>query len=418
MLVAIAALATASCTTAPPPAPTPVQGEPRYLIDPRTGWHGSTSEALDRRFEAAWHSIIAGDTTIGRTRLDEVRKRDPEYAPATLAQAAIEILEGRPEAARPLVERIMASYPDYIAAAVYAAEIDVAENQIRSAYEKYRDLIQRPNAPPNVSARYGELQTRLFDQLFSAAVSASPESAISLLHEALQVTPSASAARILLAQDLVALKRFDEAKSALDPLLHSSALDQPEVQEALAEIDVGHGQYEEAIARYERLARHDSDGRFSRRLEQVKEQFAAANMPPQFQRALDAEAITRTDLAVLMYWKIASIRFAQNVPAPPIAIDISESPGRDEIIRAIALGIFPIDPVTRRVNPDAAVNGSALARIVARVLNLRGAACARSTTGMDAILAACGIDVTADDLPVSGQTAAKVLDQVDRAISR
>src|SRR5206468_6534223 len=142
----------------------------------------------------------------------------------------------------------------------------------------------------------------------------------------------------------------------------------------------------------------DTSGRYTQRLEQVKEQFAAANMPPQVLRAMDADVITRADLAVLMYWKIASIRFAQNLPAPPIAIDISEAPGRDEIIRAIALGIFPIDPVTRRVNPDAAVNGSALARIVARVLNLRGAACARSTTGMDAILAACGINVTTDDL--------------------
>ena len=43
-----------------------------------------------------------------------------------------------------------------------------------------------------------------------------------------------------------------------------------------------------------------------------------------------------------------SIRFAQNVPTPPIAIDIADIPGRDEVIRAMALGIYPVDPVTRR----------------------------------------------------------------------
>src|SRR5207247_964288 len=85
-------------------------------------------------------------------------------------------------------------------------------------------------------------------------------------------------------------------------------------------------------------------------------------------------------------------RFAQNLPAPPIAIDISEAPGRDEIIRAIALGIYQMDPVTRRVNPDAIVNGTALARIAARVLTLRGASCVRGIP-TDAILSTCRISL-------------------------
>src|SRR5207244_1989616 len=208
------------------------------------------------------------------------------------------------------------------------------------------------------SARYAELQTRLFDQIYGAATSARPEDAIALLREALQINPAATAARVLLVRDLITLKRFDEAERELSPLTTSSVGEQPDVQEELAEIDVGRGQYEEAITRYERLARNDSAGKYARRLEQVKELFAAANMPPQFLRAMDAESITKGDLAVLLYWKVASIRFAQNVPAPPIAIDISESPGRDEIIRAIALGIYTIDPVTRRVNPDAIVTGA------------------------------------------------------------
>ncbi|HEX9405991.1 MAG TPA: hypothetical protein VF975_01645, partial [Thermoanaerobaculia bacterium] len=90
---------------------------------------------------------------------------------------------------------------------------------------------------------------------------------------------------------------------------------------------------------------------------------------------------------------------------------------RDEVIRAMALGIYPVDPVTRRVNPDAEVNGAALARIVTRVLTLRGAACARQVP-TDQILTACGIAIAVDDLPVSGGTASSVLEQVDRVISR
>ena len=418
LTIAIAALAAASCQTTPPPVVTPPQPEAQHLIDPRVGWKGTTTDAIARRFDTAWHMVLAGDYVNARSRLAEVRTRDANYVPASLAEAAIEVGEGRFDTARATIEQILAKNPGYTAAEVYAAEIDVAQNRIRSAYDRYRELAQRPDAPRDAAARAAELQTRVFDQLYGAAVSAQPEQAIAFLREALQITPSATAARTLLVRDLIALKQYDEAKTEIAPLLETTARDQPDVQEALAEIDIGHGQYEDAIARYEKLARRDPDGRFRARLDQVKELFAAANMPPQFLRALDAPSITKADLAVLMYWRLASVRFAQNVPAPPIAIDISETPGRDEIIRAIALGIYPIDPVTRRVNPDADVNRAMLARVLARVLAVRGASCARQVSGQDAILTACGVTVAVDDLPVSGREAAAVLEQVDRAISR
>src|SRR4029077_9192898 len=152
-----------------------------------------------------------------------------------------------------------------------------------------------------------------------------------------------------------------EARRELAPLLSSSA-DRPDVQEAVAEIDVGTGQYQDAIARYERLARNDPDGRYARRLDAVKELFATANMPPQFLRALESEAITRGDLAVLMYWKISAVRFAQDLSTPPIAIDIGDGLSRDEIIRLIALGIYQVDPVTRQANPYGPVSPLSLTR--------------------------------------------------------
>jgi tetratricopeptide (TPR) repeat protein len=414
ILFVITAIGCATTPPAPPPAPSP---QAQNLIDPRLGWKGTTSEAIDRRFSAAWQLVLTGDFENARKRLAEVQSRDGGYAPATLAEAAIELQEGKADAARAIAEQLVGVNPQYTAAQVYLAEIDIAQNRIRSAYERYRDIVQMPSAPPNAAARYAELQTRVFDQLYGAAVNAAPADAIPSLREALQVNPNANAARLLLAQKLMAMQQFDEARQELDPILNTAAAAQADVQETLAEIDVGKGQYENAIARYERLAHMDTSGRYATRLDQVKQLFAAANLPPQVIRAMQAPAITRADLAVLMYWTIASIRFAQNVPTPPIAIDIADIPGRDEVIRAMALGIYPVDPVTRRVNPDAEVDGAALARTAARVLTVRGAACTRQMPS-DQVLAACGVAVSPDDLPVSGQTATTVLQQVDRAISR
>lgn len=422
VVILIAALAVARCASNPAPAATPaVQDDWRYLVDPRIGWSKTTVPAVDRRFDAAWRLVMTGDLDQARNRLADIRGREASYAPAELAGAAIDIRTQHLDAARATVDRIVEAYPAYTAAQVYEAELDIAENRVRSAYDRYRTIIEGPNAPPTASERYAQLQTRLFDQLYNAATTATPEEAIRLLREALVVNPTATAARLLLVQKLTAITAYDEARHELDPLLSSSAVDQADVQEALAEIEVGRGQFEEAITRYERLARRDSSGRYARRLDEVKERFAAANMPPQYQRALEAESITRADLAVLMYWKIASIRFAQDVPPPPIAVDIGEIPGRDEIIRAIALGLFAVDPVTRRVNPYSIITGNALARVAVRVLTARGAPCARGVPA-DAILNTCGVNNPAAgeaaDLPVSGRAAAAVLEQVDRAISR
>jgi tetratricopeptide (TPR) repeat protein len=420
LLIATLAIVLARCAPAPAPivAPAP-QGGDRYIIDPRIGYDLQPTPANAKRFAEAWHAILGGDYTTARKRLEDIRSREPGYTPAQLAEAAIALRQGKTDAARPIVERILGKRPHYIAAEVYAAEIDIAEKRPREAYDRYRELANRPNAPDFVAGRIAELRTTLFDQLYSAAAAAPDDEAVRLLREALAINPSSSAARISLAQKLVGQHKFDEARTELEPILNSGDVDRTEVQEALAEIDINRGRYEAAIARYERLAKRDR--RFAARLDEIKRQYADANMPPQFRRAIESEAITRADLAVLMYWKVASVRFASNMAAPPIAIDIGETPDRDEIVRAMALGIYQVDPVTRRVGPYTPVNAGALTRIAARMLTMRGAACTRGA-GNDPqkLLAACAIVDPAlgagIDAPVSGRVAAGVMEQVDRAL--
>jgi tetratricopeptide (TPR) repeat protein len=422
ILFLIAALAIALASCAPPPAPVVApapQGNERFIIDPRTGYEAQPAPANAKRFEDAWRAILTGDYTTAGKRLDDIRAKEPGYAPAQLAEAAIALRQGKTDIARPIVERALSKRPRYTAAEVYAAEIAIAEKRTREAYDLYGDVASRPGAPAIVAERIAELRTTLFDQLYNAAAAAPDDEAVRLLREALAINPSGSAARIFLVQKLVGQHKYDEARSELEPILSTGDADRTEVQEALAEIDISRGRYEAAIARYERLSKRDR--RFAARFDEIKQQYAEANMPPQFRRAIESESITRGDLAVLMYWKVASVRFASNMAAPPIAIDIGETPGRDEIVRAMALGIYQVDPVTRRVGPYTPVNAGALTRMAARLLALRGAACAHGA-GNDPqkVLAACAIvDPVLGagvDAPVSGRVAAGVMEQVDKAL--
>jgi tetratricopeptide (TPR) repeat protein len=427
LLLAIAALAIAvSCATTAPPAPKP-PGDERFLVDPRIGY-AQAPENLDRRFTKAWNLSLAGDLAGARAGLADLRARTPEFLPAALGEAAIDIREGNLDPARKTVDRAIGRLPNYTAARIYEAEIAVRDHQLRRANDLYSAIVGQPGVPEVSKQRLIDVRRDLFDELVASAATAGPEST-RLLREALSIDPTARAARMMLVRHLIAEKNWDEAQRALTPLSQSPGADSSEIQAALAEIEVGHGQYEQAIARYEQLARRDSNPEFATRLEQIKEDWNAANMPPQYQRALESEAITRSDFAVLLYWKLVSIRFAQNLGSPPIALDIGEVPGRDEVIRAMALGILTVDPVTRRVSPTSPVTAAAFARIASRTLLMRGAPCARTVPGnlpelqrAQAVLAACSVNdpslTLPPDDPVSGRIAAAAIDQIENVLSR
>lgn len=419
-LVVIAALASACTPT--PPAVAPESAE-RHLIDPRIGYDKPAPPKLERQVDTAWRYFLAGDFATARQQLDGIRKREPAYLPAALAEAAIDVREGKLDRARATVEHAEERVKGYTAARVYEAEIAVAEHRPRRAYEIYRDIAAQPNAPSSFAARIGDLQKILFDQAYHDALSAPPAEAIRLLREALQFEPGATATRILLVQKLLAQKQYDEARHELDPILNTGDLDRADVQEALAEIDAGHRRFQEAIVRYERLSKRNPDPHYSARLDELKEQFASENMPPQYIRALESDSITRSDFAVLLYWKVSSVRFAQNLGTPPIATDIADVPGREELIRAITIGVLNVDPVTRRVGPNATVSAGSLTRLAARVLAARGASCAHGVAGDPArALAACGIPdpsaQTSPESPVDGRTASMMLGRIDRALAR
>jgi tetratricopeptide (TPR) repeat protein len=415
LLAAVLALVACSTPAPPPPAVTPM-GEDRFLIDPRTGYDGPTTPQLDQRFEAAWRYIMAGNDTEGRRRVAELRLKNPEYQPALLAEAAMDIRAGNLDAAGVVIADARQRSPEWLAARVYEAEIAFRGNNIRTAYDLYRDLATRPDAPTFASERANTLQTKLFNDLVTAALAAPDAEAVGLLRDALAFNPGAMDARVSLSTRLVNLGRFDEARRELDPVLNTAEVDRPAVQEILAEIDVGRGRYQEAIIRYERLARRMKEPRYTERLNTIKEQWSMANMPPEFRRALESTAITRADLAVLLYWTVPSVRFARNLGSPPIATDLENVAGREEIIRAIAIGLYDVDPVTRRVSPSRNVTASRLSAHLARVLTLRGASCARGIAS-DRVLAACGVtDPGNTDATISGREAAKALEQVAKAL--
>lgn len=422
ILILILMTVLTGCATSTPPAATPPVPESGHLVNPRLGYKPSTPALIGKHFDEAWQSFLSGDRTAAHQRF--VALEAQSYAPAFVGDAAVAFQQGDLAQAQRLLDKARSAAGDYPAEQIYAAEVALARGDQRRAFDLYTEALRSGDAPEISRSRLAEIRKTLFEQIYTRALSAPDEEAVGLLREALGILPSSDPARLLLARHEVALRRFDEAQQDIQPLLTGTDPERPAIQELLAEIDAGHGHFSEAIGRYERLSRRDPDPRYAQRLNDLKAQFNAANMPPVYQRAVESPVITRADLAVLMYWQIAFVRFPRNLASPPIATDI-DVPGREEIIRAMALGLYPVDPVTRRVDPGRTISGQALARIAARLLLLGGAPCSRQLpydpseqVRAQRILEACAISspaLEAAAASVSGHDARELLEKVANA---
>ncbi len=425
----IALVLLSACTTTAPPADRPVVEVSRYLVDPRIGFAGS-SAGNEKRFGAAWKTFLQGRLMEAGRKFTDLEKRDPTYRPATLALAAVALEEQELDRAEALITQAQKGTTNYTAAEIYSAELALRRGQVESAYASYQALAGRPDFPSTSTERLSEIRKDLFETLYRRATEeADPARAVTLLRQAMALSPEASVPRIVLVQKLVQLSRFEEARREIEPLIAMGEVQRSEVQEALGEIDFGKGRYQEAITRYERLNRKDPNPRYAARLRQMKDRWNELNMPPQFQRAIESPAVNREDYAVLVYWKIPAVRFAHNLREPPIAVDITEVIGREELIRALALRMFDVDPVTRRVYPYREMSGSGVIRRLATLVTRLGApVCAQPAMSESSdnvrhqrMLESCAVDISAlraaPDGPVTGRQLASLAEQVARAMS-
>lgn len=422
VLAAMALVLAPGCATAPAKPEVSPEKLNAHLLNPSIEAAGA-SRALVRRFNAAWNAYRTGAITEAERRFQEILLIEPGYVPAELGLAAAAMARDDFGRAGQHLDRASARRSDSTLISIYRAELARARGDLRTAHHVYRQLVNGVSSSPSIRDRYEEVRGELFNQLFAQASGSIPlDAAISLLREALEVNSNAAAARLLLTRKLLESGRFDQARMELDTLILSGRGDDEEVQELLAETDAGKGRYQEAITRYEQLVRRNPS--YRGRLEQIKEHWAQANMPPQQRLAVESGAITRADLAVLIYWNVPAVRFARGLSEPPIAVDIAEVVGREELIRALSFRFFTVDPVTRRVDPYRMVTAGNVLRILARIATLRGVpACAadaaREPNEMiraQRVLGSCGVrirDLIADpEAPVSGRVAERVLVEV------
>lgn len=404
----------AGCATAPPSTP----GNLPVLIDPRLGFEGPSTDALDRKLAAAWKKLSTGQVDAADKALSSLSTKNPKYAPATLGRAVVALAKGQIDLAERYVEKAVDPGSGYFAAEAYRAEIALARDLTEDAYRNYKRISELPGAPTIVSTRLEVVTDAWFDELVTRARATENEGdRIALLSEAVLVRPRSDATRIALARALADSAQWSRARAEVDVLLDRGLVDNPDVQGVLADLEAADGRYQDAIVRLERLVLRYPGRGHEERLAEVKLDYMRANLPPRYHRAVASQAITRADLAILAYWHVSAVRFA-SVSAPPIAVDLANTTGRDEIVRALGLGLLTVDPATRAFGPEVTVTARAFLNVLARIVRLGSVPDCSGGLGGTEAMTACGVDLAAyladPNATVSGTQALETLIAVDR----
>jgi tetratricopeptide (TPR) repeat protein len=406
-----------SCTTIQPVPPQPLSEQARRLIDPMIGYSGPGDAQLAELHAAAWSRFSAGRVDQAEAEWRRMLAQRPQFEPATVGLAAVAIALDQPQRA----EELLAGVSSYPASLVYRAEIAAGKGDVVTAAELLQPVVGAPNLPASVTSRFEQLRHLAVEELLLRAQTVETTERIRLFRQAVALAPEARETRLDLVDLLIAQRSFTDARSTLEPLVESAA-GLNRVQASLAEIEIGEGRFQPAMRRYERLVELTGDAVYRERLDAARRLWHESNLPRQFQLANRAPAITREQMAVLFFWKIPSIRFARNLGQPPIIVDMEEVTGKEELIRALQLGLLPLDSVTRSARPRRQVTAGEFLEAAVRALGFISSdpctAASATAASPAAALRACGIDTLGLERDrsqfVSGENAAAILDQLAR----
>lgn len=403
-----------SCTTTAPPPSEPVSEMASRLIDPATGFTTDDAASLQAS-AAAWNAFRKGQLAEAERVWQQLALADPEFSPARVGLASVAVARDQLQRA----EELIGGIEPYPASIVLKAELLVERGNILEAAEMLMPLTSHPSVPSQVISRFDLLSARAVDELRADAESdPTAETRIETLRRAVALAPREPDLRLRLVENLIAAGRIGEARTALQPMLeYDAALNT--VQAALAEIEIAEGKYQSAMKRYGRLVERTGDYVYQERLDRATRLWHESTLPQQFQLAVRSPNITREQLAVLLFWKLPSVRFAQNLPQPPIVVDIAEGMGREELIRVISAGLITVDRTTRTVRPRKTVTAAEFLSVAASALRyVSSDPCTtpKEGTGPAQRLQSCGVDTMGLERMsegfVTGTTASGVLEQI------
>ncbi len=373
------------------------------MLDPSGGYPlASDPRRLERVRDAFAAWIESGQEELARRETDELLSVDPTFVPARLLRAQLNLSRGAAADALATGRELATALPSYAPALLLFARASDLSGELVDAFEAYHQLGGSHEA---AARRAGEILPRAAEiyrnRITEALRLDELEEARRLSRHLLAIAPSEEISW-LSARDVAAVS--EDAKGELAAVTWLS-IRRPEDEELLlrrGDLELEVGKPERSIEIYEALlARHPADPRYADRLDRAKFRWRMIVLPAPVRSFTRAATLSRSGLAVLLYWLVPEIRSARP-QAARIASDVVGHPHREEIARVINLGLMEVDPHLHRFAPEAPASRREALRALLTLAANRPSGCKNTATASDDLCARAEVCGWLDDPALCG----------------
>lgn len=314
--------------------------------------------------------VVREAPASARLIADRLLAEQPGLQPALVILAQVALAERRWEAARGLLEPVVAELPEYSAARLALGRAREQLGELPEAYAAYRGA----GAVPAAAEQADHLEPRVLEilglRVGDALSRGRLEDAAAELAELERWAPEAEAT--LEARSRFAAAEGDE-KAELGALRRLAEL-RPGDRETLlrlSDLEIEAGEPSAGLRILQDLAAGSPDDtELTDRLARARFSFRVALLPPKARSFVSVPELTRGQFAALLYWLFPSVRYGRAAEAT-IANDVFDDPARDEIVRVVNQGLMTVDPTLHLFAPGRPlVRAEALASLL-RLLDRR-----------------------------------------------
>lgn len=324
---------------------------------------------LEERIQAveAWDYVRQGRTDKAEKALLRLGTSSPLFY---VGLGYVAFLQEDLRAAEADFRLALDEYPDLSLAHLGLAQLYQKTGEEDKTFNELREVLKIDPQHPWAKGQYKILKDQKTEQAIDEAKEAlskgDTEKGKEAYLKALHYSPESSEIHLALAE---IYKKENKLSSALVHLKAASAGDPTDISilENYAVTLAEAKQYERSLETYERLLELDRNNKKAKeQVESIKNKLGIYELPSRYNEITLSEAVTREDVAALLFVKLKDI-FSEPAPQPPIIIDISASWASKFILRVTSLSLMEVYP-NHSFQPKKAVTRAELTEIVFRVI--------------------------------------------------